>query len=108
MATEFKGTWVVVAVLLLTLEAAGLFRVGASIFVVFELANLETLLFTVIAALAIKFFETAIELSTDAGTAEPKTLASRTFRNTGLEFTIMPSSLALFDKFCGDRRESTC
>jgi hypothetical protein len=76
--------------------------------VALALDNFETLLFTVIAALAIRFFETAIELSTEAGTAEPRTLASRTFRNTGFEFTIMPKAFALLARFCGERRESTC
>ena len=92
----------------MTLLVVEVFSVGASIVAVLVLVNLETLLLTVIAALAIRFFETAIELSTEAGTAEPKTFASFTFKKTGFEFTIMPRALALLARFCGERSESTC
>jgi hypothetical protein len=73
--------------------------VGASTVAALTPANLDTLLFRVIAALAIRFFDIAIELSADAGTAEPRTLASLTFKNTGFEFTIMPRALALLARF---------
>jgi hypothetical protein len=108
MPTEVKGTLGALGLVVLTLCETEVFSFGASIFVALALDNLETLLFTVIAALAIRFFETAIELSTEAGTAEPRTLASRTFRKTGFEFTIMPRAFALLARFCGERRESTC
>jgi hypothetical protein len=99
MPTEVKGTSAAVGLLVLTLSGLEVFTMGASIVAVLALVNLERLLFTVIAAFAIKFFDTAIELSADAGTAEPRTLASLTFKNTGFEFTIMPRALALLARF---------
>jgi hypothetical protein len=99
MPTEVKGTSAAVGLLVLTLSVLEVFRIGASIVAVLALVNLERLLFTVMAAFAIKFFDTAIELSADAGTAEPRTLASLTFKNTGFEFTIMPRALALLARF---------
>jgi hypothetical protein len=99
MPTEFKGTSAAVGLLVLTLSVLEVFRVGASIVAAEAPVNLDTSLFTVIAAFAIKFFETAIELSADAGTAEPRTLASLTFKNTGFEFTTMPRAFALLARF---------
>ena len=99
MTAEVKGTSVADGLLVLTLSLVEVFRIGASIVAADAPFNLETLLFTVIAAFAIKFFDTAIELSADAGTAEPRTFASLTFKNTGFEFTIMPRALALLARF---------
>jgi hypothetical protein len=99
MTAEVKGTSVAVELLVLTLSLVEVFKIGASIVAPDAPVNFETLLFTVIAAFAIKFFDTAIELSADAGTAEPITLASLTFKNTGFEFTIIPRALALLARF---------
>jgi hypothetical protein len=108
MPTEFNGTLTGTELAFLTLWVEELFRVGALILVPLSFSNLETLLLTVNAALAIRFSETAFDVSTEAGTAEPRTLASFTVKKTGFEFTIIPRALALLARFCGDLRESTC
>lgn len=108
MPTGVKATLVPSRFPVLTLEARLDFVTGASILDSVFLPKLVMSLFTVIAAFAIRFVDTPLEALTDAGMAEPRTLASRTFRKTGFEFTIMPRDLALLDRFCGDRSESTC
>jgi len=91
--------------LLLTLAGPDFVTVGKFILV---LEPLVGLLFAIKTELAIKLFETEVEVLSDAGVAFPRTLAEATFKKTGLEFTIIPSCLALVARFCGERRESTC
>jgi hypothetical protein len=108
MPTGVKATVVVPGFTGLTPFETGVLSLGASIVVFFEAFKAAGLLLYVIAALAIRFFETALVALADAGTADPRTVASRTFRNTGSEFTTIPRAFALFDRFCGERNESTC
>jgi hypothetical protein len=90
---------------LLTLDGAAFVMVGRFILVLEDLAGL---LFAIITELAIRLFETEVEVLKEAGVALPRTLAEATFKKTGFEFTIIPKCLALVARFCGERSESTC
>ena len=108
MPTEFKATLLPSRLVVLTLGTVLAFSEGASILETVFFPKLLMSLLTVIAAFAIRLVDTPLVAVTDAGIADPSTLASRTFRNTGFELTIIPSDFALFERFCGDLKESTC
>ena len=72
---------------------------GTSSFAFLAAENLAGSLLAIIAALAMRLEETEFALLTDAGTALPNTLPSRTFRNTWFELTIMPKARALLARF---------
>jgi hypothetical protein len=69
MPTEVNATLLAPEFGCLTLGTGAVFRVGASIVVLFTPRSAEGLLLYVIAAFAIRFAETALVLSADAGTA---------------------------------------